>query len=82
MYPFSLNMHEAEIEDDIHDNISGMASEIYFPSYFRNFLCDTPLLMDIVSYYNSILKNSVNFDAIRSDVYSLIRVLGRCMSAS
>ena len=26
MYPFSLNMHEAEVEDEIHDNISGMSS--------------------------------------------------------
>lgn len=26
MYPFSLNMHEAEIEDEIHDNISGFSS--------------------------------------------------------
>ena len=38
--------------------------------------------MDIVSYYNSLIKGSANFDVIRSDVYSLIRVLGRCMSAS
>lgn len=26
MYPFSLNMHEGEVEDEIHDNISGSAT--------------------------------------------------------
>lgn len=44
-------MHESEIEDEIHENISGLQSEIYFPSYFRNLLCDTGFLMDLIGYY-------------------------------
>jgi hypothetical protein len=59
-----------------------MDSEIYFPTFFRNFLCDTGFLMDLIDYYSKINLFSNNFDVVREDIYLLIRIFGRILSAS
>jgi hypothetical protein len=82
MYPFSLSIHEAEIEDEIQENIAGLQTEIYFPTYFRCYLCDYELLANIVNYYSGLSLHSQSFEAIREDLYLLIHIIGRTLSAT
>lgn len=52
MYPFTLSLHEFEVDEDSADNLTGSGSgEIYFPNYFRHAICDTSLLQQIYSFF-------------------------------
>lgn len=65
MYPYTLRIHESELEDDVHDNIAGLNTEIYFPTYFRGYLCDTSLLFDLAGFLISLIKESTKIDDVR-----------------
>lgn len=50
MFPYSLSASEPEFMDLFSDDIAGTNFEIYFPHYFRNFLCDEKIVREIVSF--------------------------------
>ena len=78
MYPFTLSLHEFEVEEDSVDNISGANSgDVYFPSYFRHVLCDVVFLDSILKYFQMLLQNNLPFDQKRKELTSGIKILGR-----
>ena len=84
MYPFTLSLHEFEIEDDINENITGVNSggDIYLPSFFRHVICDEAFNGALVQYYHLLLNNSNTFEQCRKELNSLIKIFARSFCCS
>jgi hypothetical protein len=83
MYPFTLSLHEFEQDEDLGENITGVASgDIYLPNYFRHVVCDEALLRGLVSYWQALVNGTANFEEGRGELTSLLRILGRSTCAS
>ena len=78
MYPFTLGIHEYDVEDDAVDSINGPSSgDVYFPSFFRNVICDRKFLDNVSGYLNMMLSIEKNFEDLRTELMALIKILGR-----
>lgn len=83
MYPFTLSLHEFEQEDDLTENITGVTSgDIYLPNFFRHVVCDEPLMRGLVGYWQMLVNGTSNFEEVRGELTSLLRMLGRSTCAS
>lgn len=78
MYPFTLSLHEFEVEEDLGENTTGLnTGDIYFANYFRHVLCDMGFLNDLLNYYGYVVRTAGEFEDCRGEIYSLVRILGR-----
>jgi hypothetical protein len=63
MYPFTLSLHEFELDDDLSENITGVtAGDIYLPNYFRPVVCDEILLRGLVRYWEMLVRGASGFE--------------------
>ena len=83
MYPFTMSLHQFQIEDEIGENITCLGSgDIYFPNSFRHVICDEQFLNSLLQYYQMVLNITQNFEYSRTELYSLIRIIGRASTPS